>query len=153
MNPAFHSIMRDQPAQAGKDIAQQASTSGLPRIASRPPFPVAGLRQTGASPHGADWPPKVAAGAVSLLSPRSLTPADSMNRAFHTLFRDPPDQVGKDIAQQVTSAAHEAAQTGEDTLAQSRQYVRGNPVPVMLGAFTLGLVLGSLLGHPEPAHR
>lgn len=105
-----------------------------------------------------------------------------MNPAFHTTLLDQPVQASKDIAQQMTSAAKEAAQRGlaatqdaaqhathaakdmyqsaatraEDTLVQSRQYVRENPLPVVLGAFTLGLILGCLLGltrRPEPTLR
>ncbi|MFN0080388.1 MAG: hypothetical protein ACKVY0_28300 [Prosthecobacter sp.] len=34
-----------------------------------------------------------------------------------------------------------AATRAEDTLVQSKQYVRRNPLPVVFGAFTLGLTL------------
>ena len=67
----------------------------------------------------------------------------------------------KDAAQNATQAAKDlyksAAVRADDTLVQSRQYVRDNPLPVVLGAFTLGLTLGCLLGlshhHPEPTLR
>jgi ElaB/YqjD/DUF883 family membrane-anchored ribosome-binding protein len=74
----------------------------------------------------------------------------------------------KDAAQQVKgichSAAvraedmyHTAAVRAEDTFVQSKQYVRDNPLPVVLGAFTLGLTLGCLLylshHQPEPTLR
>ncbi|MHB1078268.1 MAG: hypothetical protein ACYC67_02635 [Prosthecobacter sp.] len=52
---------------------------------------------------------------------------------------------------------HTAAVRAEDTLVQSKQYVRENPIPVVLGAFALGLTLGCLLGlshhQPEPTLR
>lgn len=67
----------------------------------------------------------------------------------------------KDAAQHATQAAKDiyqsAATRAEDTLIQSKQYVRENPLPVVLGAFTLGLTLGCLLGlshhHQEPTLR
>lgn len=67
----------------------------------------------------------------------------------------------KDAAQHATQAAKDiyqsAATRAEDTLAQSKQYVRENPLPVVLRAFALGLALGCLLGlshhHQEPRFR
>lgn len=101
-----------------------------------------------------------------------------MHPALHTILLDQPAPASKDFAQQLASTAKEAAQQvtaktkevtqaakdmfqsaatrAEDTLVQSRQYVRENPLPVVLGTFTLGLTLGCLLGltrHPEPTLR
>ena len=74
----------------------------------------------------------------------------------------------KDAAQQVKGICHTAAVRAEDlyhtasvraedTLVQTKQYVRENPLPVVLGAFTLGLTLGCLLclshHQPEPTLR
>ncbi|MFN0080390.1 MAG: YqjD family protein [Prosthecobacter sp.] len=67
----------------------------------------------------------------------------------------------KDAAQHASQAAKDiyqsAATRAEDTLVQSKQYVRENPLPVVLGAFTLGLTLGCMLGlshhHQEPTLR
>ena len=74
----------------------------------------------------------------------------------------------KDAAQQVKGICHSAAVRAEDlyhaatvraedTFVQSKQYVRDNPLPVVLGAFTLGLTLGCLLRlshhQPEPTLR
>ncbi|MDP1587744.1 MAG: hypothetical protein Q8M07_08385 [Prosthecobacter sp.] len=105
-----------------------------------------------------------------------------MNTDLHMPSLDQLPQAAKDMAQQATHAAKEAAQRGfaatkdaaqhatqaakdiyqsaathaEDTLVQSKQYVRENPLPVVLGAFTLGLTLGCLMGlsrHHEPTFR
>lgn len=101
-----------------------------------------------------------------------------MHPALHTILLDQPAPASKDFAQQLASTANEAAQQvtsktkevtqaakdmfqsaatrAEDTLVQSKQYARENPLPVALGAFTLGLTLGCLLGltrHPEPTLR
>ncbi len=90
-----------------------------------------------------------------------------MNTDLHM----PPPQAAKDAAQRGLAATKDAAQhatqaakdiyqsaatRAEDTLTQSKQYVRENPLPVVLGAFTLGLTLGCLLGmshHQEPTFR
>ena len=69
-------------------------------------------------------------------------------------------QAAKDLYQSAASRAediyHSAAARAEDTLVQSKQYVRENPVPVVLGAFAVGLTLGCLMGlshHHEPTLR
>lgn len=69
-------------------------------------------------------------------------------------------QAAKDIYKSAATRAedmyHTAAVRAEDTLVQSKQYVRENPVPVVLGAFALGLTLGCLMGLPhrhEPTMR
>lgn len=101
-----------------------------------------------------------------------------MHPALHSILLDQPASASNDIAQQLASTAREAAQQvtskakevtqaakdmchsaatrAEDTLEQSRQYLHENPLPVALGAFTLGLTLGCLLAltrHPEPTLR
>ncbi len=70
-------------------------------------------------------------------------------------------QAAKDLADHATQAAKDLYKTAsvraEDTLVQSKQYVRENPLPTVIGAFALGLTLGCLLGmaqhHPEPTLR
>ncbi|OYW77507.1 MAG: hypothetical protein B7Z37_04020 [Verrucomicrobia bacterium 12-59-8] len=70
-------------------------------------------------------------------------------------------QAAKDLYKSAATRAediyHTAAVRAEDTLVQSKQYVRENPVPVVLGAFAVGLTLGCLMGlshhHPEPTLR
>jgi len=95
-----------------------------------------------------------------------------MNPAFDTILSDHPAQADKAATQHQTSAAMDAAQRGldatkdaaqhatqaakdmcqsvvaraEDTLVQSKKYVREHPGPALLGTFTFGLALGCVMG-------
>ena len=58
-------------------------------------------------------------------------------------------EVTKDAAHRVSDSAkdiyHSAAQKSEDTLATTKEYVRQNPVPVVLGALALGAAIGYII--------
>ncbi|MEO8614852.1 MAG: hypothetical protein ABI600_06925 [Luteolibacter sp.] len=59
------------------------------------------------------------------------------------------EDVAKDAANRVTDTAKDmyqsAALKAEDTLATSKEYVRQNPVPVVLGAIAFGAAIGYML--------
>lgn len=94
-----------------------------------------------------------------------------MNTDINTLAYDHHSQAAKDLYQSAATrvedvyhtAAHRAedlcktaAARAEDTLVQSKQYVRENPISVILGAFTIGLALGCMLSlthHTQPTLR
>jgi ElaB/YqjD/DUF883 family membrane-anchored ribosome-binding protein len=58
-------------------------------------------------------------------------------------------EVTKDAAHRVTDSAkdvyHSAAQKSGDCLATSKDYMRQNPVPVLLGALALGAAIGYII--------
>lgn len=58
-------------------------------------------------------------------------------------------EVTKDAAHRVTDSAkqiyHSAAQKAGETLSTSKEYIRQNPVPVVLGAVALGAAIGYII--------
>lgn len=76
------------------------------------------------------------------------TPIDQLPEAAKETAQKVID-VTKDAAHRATESAkeicHSAALRAGDTLATSKDYVRRNPVPVVLGAVALGAAIGYIL--------
>ena len=63
--------------------------------------------------------------------------------------------VAKDVTDATKDICHSVSEKAEDTLVRSKEYVRENPVPVVLGALALGVAIGYLIvtARREPTFR
>ncbi len=88
-------------------------------------------------------------------------PTKLMNSDHHgnTSTKPPADtvaQASEHVVDEAKEACHSMSMKVEDTVVRTREYVRENPVPVLLGAVALGAALGYLMilaRRPEPTFR